>query len=180
MRANSRNVCVTGIRMDAKRNSDRPNTTSGQGRLLLRGFLTAALGAAVALQPAVGQARLERVLGARPGDTVTVVAGRHYGTSGLHRFFFGGAHRDLWTTPVRVEVLDMSTYAGGLTPIRRGGAQPPEPCTCKGPTANGMCSGRSIRIRASRKDFPRNSARRSCFRSFGIKSARIIPTPRLW
>ena len=107
--------------MDAKRNAARPNTTSGRVRLLLRGFLTAALGVAVAPQPAVGQAGRERVSDARPGDTVTVVAGRHYGTSRLHRFFFGGAHRDLWTTPVRVEVLDMSTYAGGLTPIRRGG-----------------------------------------------------------
>ncbi len=56
-------------------------------------------------------------------DSVTVVAGKHYAKSGLYRFFFGAHYRDLWTTPIRVPVLDLATFAGGLTPKRAGGGQ---------------------------------------------------------
>ena len=59
----------------------------------------------------------------RPGAAVTVVPGAHYRAGGLHRALFGAHYRDLWTTPVRVEVLDLETYAGGLTPTRRGGGK---------------------------------------------------------
>ena len=40
---------------------------------------------------------------------------------GLRRFFLGDTYRDLWATPIRVPVLDIGTFAGGLTPTRRGG-----------------------------------------------------------
>ncbi len=53
--------------------------------------------------------------------TVTVAAGSEYEAGGLHRFFFGAHYRDLWTTPLRVEVLDLGRFAGGLTPLKRGG-----------------------------------------------------------
>lgn len=59
----------------------------------------------------------------RPGAVVTVAPGAHYRAGGLHRLLFGAHYRDLWTTPIRVEVLDLATYAGGLTPTRRGGGQ---------------------------------------------------------
>ncbi len=61
--------------------------------------------------------------GARPDSTatVTVAAGPEYEAGGLHRFFFGAHYRDLWTTPLRVEVLDLNRFAGGLTPLKRGG-----------------------------------------------------------
>src|SRR5439155_1649161 len=32
-------------------------------------------------------------------------------------------YRDLWTTPVRVEVLDLARVGGGLTPTKRGGGR---------------------------------------------------------
>lgn len=48
----------------------------------------------------------------------TVVAGERYRKGGLHRCLFGAEYRDLWTTPVSLEVLDLSTYAGGLKPTR--------------------------------------------------------------
>jgi hypothetical protein len=51
----------------------------------------------------------------------TAVAGAHYRAGWLHRLFLGSHNRDLWTTPVEVEVLDLSRYAGGLTPDRCGG-----------------------------------------------------------
>ena len=54
-------------------------------------------------------------------QTTTISAGDHYGAGGLHRFLFGQDYRDLWTTPVRVEVLNMRTFGGGLTPTTAGG-----------------------------------------------------------
>lgn len=59
----------------------------------------------------------------RPGDSVTIVPGAHYRAGGLHRALFGAHYRDLWTTPLRVEVLDLTTFAEGLTPTRRGGGK---------------------------------------------------------
>lgn len=53
-------------------------------------------------------------------DTV-IVPGGHYAAGGFHRFLFGDLWRDLWTTPITVPILDLDTYAGGLTPTQRGG-----------------------------------------------------------
>jgi len=52
--------------------------------------------------------------------TTTVIAG-DYAAGGFHRFFFGAHYRDLWTTPVQVEILDLDYFAGGLKPLKRGG-----------------------------------------------------------
>ena len=53
--------------------------------------------------------------------TVSVIPGPEYQAGWWHRVFFGSQWRDLWGTPITVPVLDMQTYAGGLTPIKRGG-----------------------------------------------------------
>lgn len=50
-----------------------------------------------------------------------VVAGPEYPAGSLHETLLGKEYRDLWTTPVRVPILDLDTFAGGLTPVRRGG-----------------------------------------------------------
>ena len=56
------------------------------------------------------------------GDkTATVSAGTRYQGGGLRRFLLGDTYRDLWVTPIRVPVLDISTYAGGLRPTEKGG-----------------------------------------------------------
>jgi hypothetical protein len=57
----------------------------------------------------------------RGSDTAVVVPGARYGASWLHRFLFGGQWRDEWTTPVRVEILDLGSFDGGLEPVRRAG-----------------------------------------------------------
>ncbi|HWK89879.1 MAG TPA: BamA/TamA family outer membrane protein [Longimicrobium sp.] len=44
-----------------------------------------------------------------------------YGGGRLHRTLFGSGYRDLWQTPITVEVLDLGRFAGGLTPTRTGG-----------------------------------------------------------
>lgn len=59
-----------------------------------------------------------------PGPaTVEVIPGARYAASGLHRFFFGAHYRQLWTTPVQAERLDLATFAGGLRATERGGGQ---------------------------------------------------------
>ncbi len=54
-------------------------------------------------------------------DSVEMVAGARYEAGGLHRLLFGAGYRDLWTTPLQVEVLDLRSFAGGLRPLRLAG-----------------------------------------------------------
>lgn len=49
------------------------------------------------------------------------VPGPRYNAGGLKKFFAGEHYRDLWTTPLEVPILDLGTYAGGLTPVKEGG-----------------------------------------------------------
>ena len=56
-----------------------------------------------------------------PGSVQTVVPGEQYKAGPIHRLFLGTHHRTLWTTPLQAEVLDLSTFAGGLTPLKLGG-----------------------------------------------------------
>ncbi len=51
-----------------------------------------------------------------------VVPSRRYRAGGLKSFLLGDQYRDLWSTPIRVDVLDLKTFAGGLTVDRAGGA----------------------------------------------------------
>jgi hypothetical protein len=53
--------------------------------------------------------------------TRTVVIGKQYQAGGVHRWLWGADYRDLYATPVELPVLDLRTYAGGLTPTRRLG-----------------------------------------------------------
>lgn len=52
---------------------------------------------------------------------VSQAAGPQYRAGPLHRMILGRHYRDLWTTPVRVLVLDLDAVGGGLTPTRTGG-----------------------------------------------------------
>jgi len=51
----------------------------------------------------------------------TVIPGKKYQAGWFHKIFFGSHWRDVWTTPVRVPVVDMEKYGGGLTPLKKGG-----------------------------------------------------------
>jgi hypothetical protein len=53
-------------------------------------------------------------------DSATVVPGPEYKAGFFTRFLVGSGYRDLWTTPIRVPVLDMDHFAGGLTPLKTG------------------------------------------------------------
>jgi hypothetical protein len=87
-----------------------------------------------------------QVKDAAPGRTVEVTAGPHYKAGGLHRFFLGDDYRDLWTMPIRVEVLDLSAYAGGLRPVMRVGGQETKGLAFKG------ADGRDYTFRGLDKD----------------------------
>ena len=50
-----------------------------------------------------------------------MAASTRYATNGFKRFFLGNTYRDLWTTPIRVPVIDLDTYAHGLKPLKEGG-----------------------------------------------------------
>ena len=54
-------------------------------------------------------------------DSVTVVPDSSFARNGLGRRLLGNTYRDLWTTPLKVEVLDLGRFAGGLMPLELGG-----------------------------------------------------------
>jgi hypothetical protein len=58
---------------------------------------------------------------ARNGNDTTVVPSRHYSAGPLHRYMLGDGYRDLWTTPIKVPVLDIKKFEGGLKPTKTGG-----------------------------------------------------------
>lgn len=54
-------------------------------------------------------------------DSVVMTAGARYQAGFLRRWLLGSTYRDVWDTPVRVPVLDLRTFAGGLRPLKVGG-----------------------------------------------------------
>lgn len=85
-------------------------------------------------------------LAAQAAERQTVTLGPQYGASGFHQVFFGHDYRRLWTMPVSVEVLDLKTEDGGLTPQKRVGGQQTLGLAFKG------ASGRDWTFRGSDKD----------------------------
>jgi len=59
-----------------------------------------------------------------PVDATGYVVGPaalRYRASPPRRWLLGDGYREVWATPIRLPVLDLDTFAGGLTPLRRGG-----------------------------------------------------------
>ena len=54
-------------------------------------------------------------------EYITVIPGEQYEAGWFHEWIFGEHWRQLWTKPVKVEVLDLDNFAGGLVPFKRGG-----------------------------------------------------------
>jgi len=55
-------------------------------------------------------------------DSVALVPNARYRAGWFTRALVGDHHRDLWTTPLKLELLDLDRYAGGLTPLCRSSA----------------------------------------------------------
>jgi len=102
-------------------------------------ILTAVLIAAAI--PAAGQEPAPR-----PAATRRVVAGPRYKAGSLHRLLLGPTYRDLWTTPIEVEVLDLARYAGGLTATKKGGGMQTKSLRFE------AGDGRRFRVRSVDKD----------------------------
>ncbi len=54
-------------------------------------------------------------------DTIRVPISTQYAKGGFYRFLFGERYRDIYEIPVPAKVLNLSTAAGGLTPVKKGG-----------------------------------------------------------
>jgi hypothetical protein len=80
------------------------------------------------------------------GKTQKATAGPQYGAGGFHRVMLGSSYRDLWTTPIEVEVLDLATEAGGLSVVKRVGGQQTLGLALAGP------DGHSYTFRGLEKD----------------------------
>ncbi len=75
-----------------------------------------------------------------------VVVGKEYGAGGAYRWLWGSDYRRLWTEPIQVEVLDLQTFAGGLTPVMRVGGQETKGLAMRG------ADGRDYTFRGIDKD----------------------------
>lgn len=58
-----------------------------------------------------------------PDHGAIAAAGEQYRAGPFHRWILGRHYRDVWTQPIEVELLDLSSFAGGLEPLQTGGGQ---------------------------------------------------------
>src|SRR5687767_2474769 len=56
-----------------------------------------------------------------PRTDSTLRASDQYGAGSLHRLMLGSNYRDLWSAPITVPFLDLSTFSGGVLPTKTGG-----------------------------------------------------------
>jgi hypothetical protein len=56
-------------------------------------------------------------------STRVIVPGPEYATGSIGRFLLGSGYRELWTTPIEAEVLDLATWSGGLVATKKGGGK---------------------------------------------------------
>jgi hypothetical protein len=91
-----------------------------------------------------------------------IAIGPQYKAGGLHRSLWGDDYRALWTKPIEVEVLDLATFAGGLTPVTAAGCGSPgstAPTRSAQPTHGARAATRSTSTPGSLSDGVRNVAR---------------------
>lgn len=91
-----------------------PETVRARGRAAGLARLLAVVAALVVLPAAVR---------AQADTTIVVTPGAEYAAGGLKRTLLGNGYRDLWTTPIRVPILNLDSFAGGLRATRRGGGE---------------------------------------------------------
>ncbi|HKC10578.1 MAG TPA: hypothetical protein VKI41_00825, partial [Vicinamibacteria bacterium] len=111
--------------------------------------MTAYLLAFLALLPAplaVATGATEDTEGPGGGEARQVAIGPKYKANGFHRWLWGTDYRPLWTTPIRVEVLNLQTFGGGLKPLFRVGGRETKGLAMKG------ADGRDYTFRGIDKD----------------------------
>jgi len=65
-------------------------------------------------------------------EYITIIPGERYEAGWFYEFLFGEHWRDVWTTPIKVKVLNLNSFAGGLVPIKKGGGQQTKSLRFKG------------------------------------------------
>jgi len=75
---------------------------------------------------------------------IIVAPDKQYKAGWFHNFWFGKHWRDVWTTPIKIPLLDLNNFAGGLTPIKVGGGLQTKSLRFKGQDEN-IYKFRSIR-----------------------------------
>lgn len=115
--------------------------TAGATALLVSAVVAGPLAAQDAALPAV-----------RARDSVTQTLDTAFTAGGLHRVLFGAHWRDAWQVQLRVPVLALAAFDGGLQPLRRGGGK----------------QTRSLRFRAA-------SGREYVFRSLAKDPSPLVP-----
>ena len=83
----------------------------------MRSFLIYTIVSVLTLAPAVALTQPQQT------DSVTIAADTSYDVNFIHSFLLGKYYRDVWITPVKVPVLDISKIHGGLRPHELGGGQ---------------------------------------------------------
>lgn len=59
-----------------------------------------------------------------PGsDSLELVVNKGYAINAVAERILGSQYRDLWKQPIKVKVLDLASFEGGLRPTREGGGQ---------------------------------------------------------
>jgi hypothetical protein len=81
------------------------------------------IGVALGLLGGAGWAEEQQGTRPAPPRTHRVVAGPQYKANLVHRLVYGTGYRNLWATPIQVEVLDLGTFSGGLTPEKKTGGK---------------------------------------------------------
>ncbi|MFH0736438.1 MAG: hypothetical protein V1773_18765 [bacterium] len=75
---------------------------------------------------------------------ITVIPAKEYEAGWLFKIFFGQHWRQLWTIPIDVEVINLNTFGGGLTPLEKGGGFQTKSLKFKGADGN-IWKFRSVR-----------------------------------
>ncbi|HEY8166102.1 MAG TPA: hypothetical protein VIF83_11170 [Gemmatimonadaceae bacterium] len=87
------------------------------GRIIASAF---ALACGLSSRSAQSQQSSARVVGS---DSVVVKPGAVFAAGKSKRLLLGSNYRDLWTTPIKVPVLDLRGFAGGIHPTKEGGGK---------------------------------------------------------
>lgn len=115
-------------------------------RRCVPGWSAFAFAAGTTLAPALGIGQTTAPATADSLQTVEVVPAPELGAGWFQRWLLGEHYRYLWTMPIRVGVLDLGRFAGGLTPIKLGGGHQTKSLQMRG------ADGKSYRLRSVRKD----------------------------
>jgi hypothetical protein len=97
---------------------------------------------------------------------IKIAPNEHYKAGILHKFFFGAHWRDLWTTPLEAELIDLDKFEGGIKPYKKGVGLQTKSLRFKGK------DGREWKfIRCKALQVLPGDQRNHLLRCYGIKSA---------